>query len=129
MGLESNDLFFELIDPFLERAQGEFLNMLAGRRTLLGSRVKVFQLAELHPSVFQLASILNGHGTISTIPLGTRFRSEANVRSVNCWKATASTSSMLMNGSPASSSASAAASCGKSGPISRTQSTSFGSSF
>jgi hypothetical protein len=109
MDLESSDLFLELIDPFLERAQGEFSNMLAGRWALLGSRVEFLQLLELPPGVFQLASILNGHGTISTMPLGTMFRSVAKVRSVNCWKATASTNSLLMNGSPARSSASAAA--------------------
>src|SRR5215475_9652721 len=98
MGFKSSDLFLELIDPFLERAQGEFLNMLVSRCALLGLHVELLQLLELLPGVFQLASILNAHGTISTMPLGTLFRSVAKVRSVNCWKATASTNCMLMNG-------------------------------
>jgi hypothetical protein len=52
MGLESSDLFLELIDSFLERARGEFSNMLARRRALLGSQIEFFQVLELPPGVF-----------------------------------------------------------------------------
>jgi len=42
MGLEARDFFLELIDPFLERPQGEFSNMLARGWTLLGLQVELF---------------------------------------------------------------------------------------
>jgi hypothetical protein len=92
------DLFLELIDPFLQRAQSEFPHMLAGSRALLRFEVKLLQFLQFQPRGLKLMPTVDGHGTTPTIPFGTRLRSVANVRSVNCWKARGSTSSMLIKG-------------------------------
>src|SRR6266851_884762 len=107
-GLEPSHLFLELIDPFLERSQGQFADVLARHGASLDRGVKLFQFLKFLASVFQLVPVFNAHGETSTIPLGTKFRSVAKVFSVNCSKAAVSTSSRLMNGKPARSSISAA---------------------
>lgn len=59
--LEPRDLFFELIDSFLERAQSQFTNVRVRRRTVQLSRVELFQFLEFLPLVLQLAPVFNAH--------------------------------------------------------------------
>jgi hypothetical protein len=89
-----------LIDPFLERAQSELPNVIAGSGALLGFDVELLQFLQFQPRVLKLTPIVDGRGTISTIPFGTMLRSVATVRSVNCSKARGSTNSMLMTDPP-----------------------------
>jgi hypothetical protein len=72
--LEPSDLFLELIDSFLERAQRKFSYVVAGSRSLLRVNVELLQLLEFQSRVFKLTPILDAHGTTSTIPFGTRLR-------------------------------------------------------
>jgi hypothetical protein len=97
-GFKSSDFLLELIDPLLERTQGQFSNVLLGRRRLLGFCAKLLKFQEFCASVLQLASVFDGHGTTSTIPFGTKSTSVAKVLSVNCRKPSKSTSSRLING-------------------------------
>jgi hypothetical protein len=79
MGLESGDLFFELIDPLFDGSQSQFSNMFIAGRAITGFRVELLQLRELGASILQLLLILDAHDTTSIIPLAYPVRGHFSI--------------------------------------------------